>query len=186
MPYLERTGSASNARASRWLGAEGTPRASKPCPTEIVMEKSTSAETAEALNSLLRGEISAAETYVQAIRMLDGEPQADRLRNLRDDHVAACNVLRRLVNVYGEDNDTGSGAWGAFAKAVEGTAKLLGNKAAIAALKTGEEHGVKDYERAIERDDLDPEANRLLREVLLPRQRAHVPLIEQILGEDRA
>ena len=51
-------------------------------------------------------------------------------------------VLRRLVNVFGEDNDTSSGAWGTFAKAVEGSAKLLGNKAAIRALKTGEEHGV--------------------------------------------
>ena len=73
------------------------------------MEKSTSAETAEALNSLLRGEIAATETYVQAIRMLDDEPQADRLRALRDDHVAAANVLRRLVNLFGEDNDTSSG-----------------------------------------------------------------------------
>ena len=40
---------------------------------------------------------------------------------------------------------------------------------------------MKEYERTLERDDLDADARRLLGDVLLPRQRAHVPLVEQIL-----
>ena len=39
-----------------------------------------------------------------------------------------------------------SGAWGEWAKLVMGTAKLLGDKAALKALKEGEESGLKEYQ----------------------------------------
>src|SRR5687768_8280690 len=92
-------------------------------------------DTADALDSLLRGEISAAETYGQAISKVEGRPEADTLRSIRDDHVAAANALRRHVVARGEEASTSSGAWGSFAKAVEGTAKLFGNASAFKALR---------------------------------------------------
>jgi hypothetical protein len=140
-------------------------------------------ETAEILNSLLRGEISAAETYGQAITKFERHPEAERLRRLREDHVNAANLLRRHVVVRGEENVTDSGAWGAFAKTVEGTAKLFGNAAAVKALKEGEEHGVKEYESALERKDLDPAARELIAKTILPRQRAHVPEVDSLLKQ---
>jgi uncharacterized protein (TIGR02284 family) len=137
-------------------------------------------ESADALNSLLRGEISAAETYTQALKKVEGHPAAKTLETLRKDHVEAANVLRRHVKAQGEKNDTSSGAWGAFAKSVEGTAKLFGDKSALKALKEGEEHGVKSYERVLEDDDVAPQVKSAL-QPLLACQRGHLPLIDSLV-----
>jgi hypothetical protein len=138
-------------------------------------------ETADVLDSLLRGEISAAETYTQALSKLEKKPEGLRLEDLRRDHVEAANLLRRHVTARGEENSTSSGAWGAFAKAVEGTAKALGEAPALKALKEGEEHGVKEYESALERKDLDAGARALISGTLLPRQRAHLGVLDRLL-----
>jgi hypothetical protein len=138
-------------------------------------------ETADRLNSLLRGEISAAETYGQALSKFERHPETPRLQRLREDHVEAANLLRRHVTGRGEENATSSGPWGAFAKAVEGTAKAFGESAALAALKEGEEHGVKEYESALRDEDLDRSARELITSRLLPRQRAHIDEIDRLL-----
>src|SRR5262245_56665542 len=106
------------------------------------------------LNSLLRGEISATETYQQALAKVGSEPGASELRRIHDEHRETANTLRQHVHQHGGKPDQGSGAWGAFAKAVEGAARLLGNKAALKALKEGEEHGIKEYEEALSDPDL--------------------------------
>ena len=141
-------------------------------------------ETADLLDSLLRGEISAAETYTQAIRAFDRHAAAPRLETLRADHVEAANLLRRHVAARGEENSTSSGAWGAFAKAVEGTAATLGEGPALKALKEGEEHGLKEYERALGKADLDASARQLIASRLLPAQKRHLETLDGLL-EDR-
>ena len=104
-----------------------------------------------ALNSLLRGEMSAIETYRQANLKLDQEGSSTpELHNIQQDHRDAADRLWHHIEQHGGQPSEGSGAWGTFAKAVEGTAKLFGNKAALKALKEGEEHGLKDYQDALE------------------------------------
>jgi hypothetical protein len=146
------------------------------------MTNSTSpaSDSVPTLDSLLRGEIAATETYGQAIAKVDDEPEADALRLVRDDHVAAANLLRRLVAGRGGDASTDSGVWGSFAKLVEGSAKAFGLEAALRALREGEEHGTRLYERALESDDVDADARLLIERSLLPRQRSHVSALEQI------
>src|SRR5687768_1795922 len=109
--------------------------------------------TVDTLNTLLRGEISAIETYQQALAKVTTPPAPAELRRIHGEHRAAANALRQHVHASGGDPDQGSGAWGAFAKAVEGTAKLFGDTAALKALKEGEEHGANMYEDAL----LDPD-----------------------------
>src|SRR5438093_12948373 len=104
--------------------------------------------TPETLSSVHRGEISATETYQQALAKLGDTKGATELRRIHIEHREAANLLRQHVRGHGGKPDKGSGAWGTFAKAVEGTAKLLGDDAALKALKEGEEHGVKEYEDA--------------------------------------
>ena len=105
--------------------------------------------TVDTLNSLLRGELSATETYQQALTQLQGTQGYDDLKGIHREHREAANTLRQHVHHYGAKPDQGSGAWGAFAKAVEGTAKAFGTDAALKALKEGEEHGMKEYEKAL-------------------------------------
>jgi hypothetical protein len=135
------------------------------------------------LNQLLRGEMAAIETYRVALDAVGEEPLAEDLRALRRDHRDAADALWHHVEAHGGQPSTGSGAWGAFSKAVEGTAKLLGNKAAIKALKEGEEHGLKQYEEALI-SGLPADCEGLIRERLLPRQRNHLPVIDRLLHEN--
>src|SRR5262249_18115532 len=105
--------------------------------------------TTDALNSLLRGEISATETWTQALEKFSGQPEQSEVQRIRDDHREAANTLRQHVHKQHSEPATGSGAWGAWAKLVEGTAKAFGKTAALKALKEGEEHGIKQYQKAL-------------------------------------
>ena len=94
--------------------------------------------TIDTLNSLLRGEIAATETYQRASSTRSAPTRAAaELRRIHAEHRQAANTLRQHVHAYGGTPDQGSGAWGAFAKAVEGTAKVFGNTAARQGLEGG-------------------------------------------------
>ncbi len=123
------------------------------------------------LNSFLRGEISAVETYKMALDKLDdgSEARADIQANLAS-HEARVSALCDAIRAAGGEPAEGAGLWGVFAKAVEGTAKILGDKATVAALEEGEDHGLKDYQRDL--DDVDPIYRDMVMSRLLPQQRA--------------
>src|SRR5947209_17111634 len=142
----------------------------------------TTATSTDTLNSLLRGELAATETYQQAMAKCGNEPGAAELRRIHDEHREMANTLRQHIHHHGGKPDQGSGAWGAFAKAVEGTAKLFGNTAALKALKEGEEHGLKDYEAALNDADLPADCRTLIQSDLLPRVRGHIPVLDRLMG----
>ena len=125
---------------------------------------SATTEHLDTLNSLLRGELAATETYQMALDKVKEGRGAAELRVIHADHREAANLLRQHVRGMGEEPDHGSGAWGAFAKAVEGTAKLFGESAALKALKEGEESGLKAYDAALEDSELPPVCVNLVRD----------------------
>ena len=123
----------------------------------------------EKLDSFLRGEISAVETYDQALEKLGDDPTvAAPLRAARDSHQMRVERLRDELLRHGAMPSDGSGVWGGFAKLVEGGAKVFGAKSAIAALEEGEDHGRDDYKREL--DELSPDVRRLVESELLPEQ----------------
>ncbi|MGE0399316.1 MAG: DUF2383 domain-containing protein [Kofleriaceae bacterium] len=123
----------------------------------------------EQLNSFLRGETSAVETYQQAIDKLEAfSTSRDQLLVNLKSHQDRVMMLRDAIIQLGGTPAEGSGPWGAFAKVVEGGAKAFGEKAAVAALEEGEDHGLADYKRGL--DDLDPESRTLVMSKLLPEQ----------------
>jgi len=121
------------------------------------------------LNSFLRGEISAVETYRMALDKLDASSpaRAELVANLAS-HEDRVQMLRSAVVQCGGEPATASGPWGVFAKAVEGTARVFGDKIAIAALEEGEDHGLKDYKADI--DDIETDQRLLVTSRLLPLQ----------------
>lgn len=135
----------------------------------------------ECLNSLLRGELSAAETYQQALNKVEKEPVSGDLRRIQSEHHEAVSTLQQHIREHGGKPDSGSGAWGTFAKAVEGTAKLFGNAAAFKALKEGEEHGINDYERALKDENLPADCKDMIRSRLLPQTRSHIPVLDRLM-----
>jgi len=136
----------------------------------------------ECLNSLLRGELAATETYQQAIAKMDRTAHAADLRRMHVEHREAANTLRQHVHECGGKPDQGSGAWGAWAKFVEGTAKIFGETAALKALKEGEEQGVKDYESALQKGELAAECRLLIRNQLLPQTREHIATLDRMMS----
>ena len=123
------------------------------------------------LNKLLRGELSAVETYQMALDKLDNDSTSRfELESNMASHQNRAMMLRDAILAIGGEPSKGSGPWGAFAKAVEGSAKLFGEKAAIAALEEGEDHGLKDYRKELDDKELDPQARSILLGQLLPAQ----------------
>src|SRR5437762_11300960 len=132
------------------------------------------------LNSLLRGELAAIETYEQALRKLNGPGTelADQLVHFAAEHSRNADALKARVEALGGACAASSGAWGAWSKIVQGSANVFGDGSAIKALEEGEEHGLKDYQDALENDDLDDPSRRLVENELIPRQRKHIAALD--------
>ena len=128
----------------------------------------TRTDTVARLAALCRGEISAVETYNQALDSGVLARFADQLRLCQSSHQSRADILRRQIAALGGMPPVSSGAWGSFVKMVEGAATALGEKAAIAVLEQGEDHGLKDYRSRTGELDLGSQA--LVREHLLPQQ----------------
>ncbi|MFL5329424.1 MAG: DUF2383 domain-containing protein [Gemmataceae bacterium] len=133
------------------------------------------------LNRLLRGELSAVETYQQAARSMNGSADAVQLRNMLQDHIEAVRSLRDHILEHGGMPSDTSGVWGSWASLIEGTASLFGRNAALRALRAGEEHGVNEYERALDDDELPFECKELIRNSLLPLTQAHCGILDGMM-----
>jgi len=137
------------------------------------------------LNDLLQGEIAATETYQQALAKYGSEPGAEDLRSIHVDHREAANRLRQYVHELGDQPSQGSQVWGAFAKAVEGVATMLGNTTAIQALRAGEENGRKHYAEAVTNENLPKDVIEFVRGSLLPKTQEHVQTLDRLLKSGR-
>lgn len=136
----------------------------------------------EALNVLLRGELAAIETYRQALEKAGKEAGAADLEALQRDHREASGVLWQHIQRHGGEPVNGAGAWGTFAKAFEGAAKLFGNVTALAMLKEGEAHGAGLYRDALEHPDLGADCLDVVRP-LLAKQEEHVTVLERLIAQ---
>lgn len=134
------------------------------------------------LNALLRGELSATETYDQALAKFGDTKGSAELRSVLADHNKAVDLLRKQIQIHGGEPEESSGAWGIFAKSVAGAAKLFGDDAALKALKEGEEHGINQYERAVKDDNLPADCVTLVNSILLPQSRAHIPVLDRLMA----
>ena len=138
-------------------------------------------EICRQLNSFLRGEISAAETYRMAIDKASdsNESNASFLRDIQAEHGRAAQALRDRIRELGGEASDSSGAWGAWAKFTTGVANLFGDTSTLKALKEGEEHGLKDYEEAL--DELDLTTAELIENQLIPSQQRHITQLDQLI-----
>jgi len=134
------------------------------------------------LNSLLRGELAAVQTYDQALAKFGDAIGAPQLRHIQGEHRDAAEALRRHIHEHGGNPDKTLGLWGAFARMVEGAATILGAGATLKALKEGEEHGIKQYEAAMEEKDCPHDCKALISAQLLPQARTHVPVLDRLLA----
>ncbi len=121
----------------------------------------------EALNQLLRGELSALETYDECIERLDNAQVVSELKELRRSHELRTEQLHHHIKLMGGEPEESSGAWGLIARALETGATMFGSKAALEILERGELHGVREYHDVT---DLEPETMKFIVDHLRPEQ----------------
>jgi hypothetical protein len=134
------------------------------------VEEST--ETIEQLNTFLRGELAAAETYRLALDRVELSGYRPTLVQCSRSHEERARVLTEAIVGRGGEPVTSSGAWGTLVRIIEKSAVAISDSAAIAALEAGEDHGRDEYVRDLE--NLAPKARQLIEFAILPeQQRTH-------------
>lgn len=137
--------------------------------------------TIDKLNGLLRGEISAIETYRKAIDKVADEPGAAQLIVYRQDHMDAVEALQKEIARVGGTPSTDSGAWGTWANTVQQTANLFGDTAALVAIKNGEEKGLSDYSKLVADPDLPESLKDVIREKFMKNQQTHIDGLDEFI-----
>lgn len=133
------------------------------------------------MNRILRGEISAAEAYQQVMEKVSHDPEAIRLQEFLDDHHNAITYWKAQVDDKGALAEQSSGPWGTAVEVIVATAKLLGNTLTLAALKEGEEHGLKMYENLLESPELSERNKSYIRDFLIPNQCKHINSLKVLM-----
>lgn len=148
------------------------------------------AETAKPMNNemtqmddLIRGEMAAVKTYDTVLADMKGGSEKTRLEAIRKDHQAAVDRLSKYVAGKKDllEDTEGAGAWGGFATAWTKGAKLFGNEAALKALQTGEEHGIREYKEALADDSIDKNLKAQIKSDMLPKQEKHINTLKTFM-----
>lgn len=135
------------------------------------------------LDDLMRGEMAAMKAYDTAIKESKNEKEKATLEMLRKDHEKAVSALSKYAAGKPEvlEDTESAGAWGTFAEAWTKTRSLTGNEGALKALKQGEEHGINEYEEALEDDNVPKALKDQIRAELLPQQKKHIQTLKTFM-----
>jgi len=136
----------------------------------------------DALNSLLRSQLAALETYDRAMSKFEDHHLIAELQGIREEHARAIAQLRERVIQFGGEPCEGSDLWGACAAAITGPEQVIGPTTALAALRQGEEHSINELEDVLKNENVNTECKKLLRTDLLPCSRKHVEELNRLMG----
>jgi hypothetical protein len=136
----------------------------------------------DSLNSLLRCQLAAVDTYDQAMHKFDDSHLLADLQTIRQEHAEAEVTLREKILERGGKPVEASGPWGACAAAIIGEANMIGPATALAALCQGEEHTINEFEDTLKHENVNLDCKTLIRTNLLPTSRKHVAELNRLMG----
>ncbi len=134
------------------------------------------------LNTLLRGELSAVETYELALR--EFEFDADTTASLRDclrSHLRRSETLRHIICRQGGVPSDVFGIWGSLAGVLEMPPQARSRSSVIEALHRGETYARRDYEGEADQGALSKPVRVLLGTQLAPEQRRTLASVTRVL-----
>jgi len=144
-------------------------------------KKMDSMTGATQMDDLIRGEMAAVKSYNEVLEDLKDPKEKAALTKIKSDHEAAVSKLKSFATQEVKEDTKSAGAWGAFATAWTGGAKIMGNDAALKALTQGEEHGIKEYKEALDDATIKPELKEMIRTQFLPKQEEHLKTIKTMM-----
>lgn len=135
------------------------------------------------VEELIRGELSAVQSIDAILGKISDQKEKSELYAIRQDHFVAVDKLSRFAGKDFKEHrlDETSGPWGTFASAFTGGASFFGDKAALKALKVGEEYGVKEYREAMDDSNADERLKSIIQADLLPQLEKHIRVIDGYL-----
>jgi uncharacterized protein (TIGR02284 family) len=139
----------------------------------------------DVLNKLLNNELSAMETYQQALEKLRkdaGLGEALQLLPIYEDHKAAVSSLQEQIYHLGGRPLYDSGIWEKWAKMDQEGTYLLDKEVALNALREGEQNGVEDYEQAVQDSDLPLDVRYLIQAKMLLKQHSHIRMLDMLIS----
>jgi hypothetical protein len=120
------------------------------------------------LNSFLRGEIAAVQTYARMLRRLGTHACCSDLGRCLASHERRVALLRRRIIDLGGVPAQAPGPWDPFARHADSGSVPLRDDAVIAALEEGEDRGLELYLEDVGK--LDSDTRRLVGDCILPEQ----------------
>jgi uncharacterized protein (TIGR02284 family) len=139
----------------------------------------------EIIDKLLKDELSATETYQQAMDKFREDvdmSEAEYLMPIYEDHMEAVSTLQTQIRQMGGTPSDGSGVWGTWAEVVQGGANMMGKEVALKTLQEGEKSGAEDYEEALEETELSADIRSLIESRLLPAQQSHIVTLDRLIS----
>jgi len=137
------------------------------------------------VEKLLKNELTAAETYHQALEKFEEENQRREIAYLEpiyEEHTEAVSELQEKIQQMGGTPTSDSGLWGSWSEAVMSGAELLGKDAMLNALLAGEKSGLDDYEQAAQDPDIPSEVNSLIQTKLVASQQENIRALNRLLS----
>lgn len=133
------------------------------------------------VDELIRGEISAVESISAVLGKLKDQSEKSALEQMCKDHEFAVQKLKTFAESEFESKAQSSGPWGTFTTAFAGGASFFGDKAALSALKVGEQHGLNEYQEALKDNSINQEVRSLIERELIPNQEKYLQMINQYI-----
>ena len=135
------------------------------------------------IENLLKGELSATESYQKALKELEfpgGKFLSDSLTPMYGEHKTTVSVLQEQIVKLGGVPPKSSGAWGSWPKLVLENASLIGKRSAVKVLLDGEKTTEAGYSAALQDSTLSADIRKLIETDLLPTQQSHVRSLDRV------
>jgi len=140
---------------------------------------SNTRKTIGVCSRLLKGELSAIESYDLSLEQFDREIEQPSLRAIRDAHQVSAERLSEQLVGLGALPATKPGT-GPFAQAVAETTSILGRFPTLAALEEGEKQTIDEYEQALLSPDASEDIKIAIRQELLPPLSGHIAALDRL------
>ncbi len=105
------------------------------------------------LNSLLRAELSACDSYGEVLKSIGEMHFREVLADCQQSHERRARLLTQRIAELGGEPVQETGIWGTVARLITKGATKVGYEATVAALKEGENLEMKEYRHCIDTVD---------------------------------
>ncbi|MCR9204888.1 MAG: DUF2383 domain-containing protein [Halobacteriovoraceae bacterium] len=132
------------------------------------------------ISEVLIGERSAVEAYENIAEDFPAGAAATRISEMKRNHQEALEFWKKQADREHLDSTSKSGIWGTVVNTVMNVSKKFSEEAALTALKTGEEQGLKYYQNLLSNSDLSPFQKEQIKNKFIPEHQAHIVTLKSL------